>query len=41
VGMDVTIDSTFENKGLPADFVIHMLIMKDLREQLVGIIFCH
>ena len=23
---------TFKNKGLPTDFVIHMLIMNDLRE---------
>ncbi|KAF3974515.1 hypothetical protein CMV_002160 [Castanea mollissima] len=41
VGTDTTIDTTFKNKGLPTDFVIHVLIMNDLREYLVYIIFCH
>ena len=32
MGLDTNIDTTFKNKGLPTDFVIHMLIMNDLRE---------
>ena len=31
MGLDTNIDTTFKNKGLPTDFVIHMLIMNDLR----------